>query len=872
METSLLITKLSIPPLRGQLVTRGKLLDILQKCLDYSLTLISAPAGFGKTTLLSQCARQDHADFSIAWLSLDKSDDDPVRYWCYVISALQTSLEIDTEEAELLLRAPGAITESNIESFVTLLLNSLATIEKDFVIILDDYQLIESPAIHQSMIFLLEHLPHVMHVIIATREDPPFPLARFRGKDMLLTISSDELRFDLQDASRLLQQYQDHPLPEEDVIALNERTEGWAVGLKMAALSLKDRQDIAGFIHSFTGSQSYIMDYLLEEVLQIQPQDTRRFLLRTSVLDRLNGPLCDALTGDSDGQERLLQLERDHLFVVPLDEERQWYRYEHLFADLLHRQLLNEYGKEHVQELHLQASGWYEKNGELSQSIEHAIQANDWEWVMKLLETAKDEQVKKGEFAALSKWFRQIPLEIIAEHRGLHIEYCTVLALSGQVEEAEAKLDEIERDSNTNQNIMTDIAMSRVVIALRRNSTPDLLEALKTAANLVPEEKAAQRASLYQLLGWTYLYPPFDVKTAEAVLQEGRQYARRGGAVFNERCIISMLSEIERQRGNLRKAYDMNLRAIEGVKNSPVTILCHSALGVISYEWNNLDDACRHFQAALDLGKQIGIIEIRAQVRDYLAFVLHAKGDIDGSRDMWEQADFQAYRVISTPGIRLGHTAMRTTFSIVFGTLAEANEWGQRVLNEIDCGPYYWGIVPIRLLITQGQKSEAAVALDKMYEHTISGEAPVEPARVRLYQSLAAEAEDEALTFLTDALNIGESEGYVRLFVDEYRAVKPLLEKAVSKGIKPEYVNRLLTIIEQETLQRKTAQAGQPLLSFRELEILSLLSAGTANQDIAERLSISLSTVKTHVHHILEKLEARDRTQAIYRAKELNLL
>ena len=356
METPLLATKLNIPPVRPQIVPRPRLIEKLKEGLSYNLVLISAPAGFGKTTLVSEWIRLSQPQIQAPWVSLDEADNDPVRFWDYFIAALKMHWPATNESTSAMLHSPQPYPS---ESILTALINDLTTVSDDFAVVLDDYHLIKNEAIHAGMTFLLEHMPPKMHLIIATRVDPELPLSRFRGRGTMLEIGADDLRFTLDETGALLQGLLGVTLSPEDIRALLERTEGWVVGLKMAALSLRGQQDVRSFLSTFTGSQRYVMDYLMEEVLKQQSEQVQDFLLKTSVLERLSGSLCDFVVEGGDSAEMLRELERKHLFIVPLDESRQWYRYHHLFADLLRHQLKVKSGAKEVSRLHQRAGQWY---------------------------------------------------------------------------------------------------------------------------------------------------------------------------------------------------------------------------------------------------------------------------------------------------------------------------------------------------------------------------------------------------------------------------------------------------------------------------------------------------------------------------------
>ena len=383
MEVSALATKTLIPPPRPRLVPRPRLLERLREGLGYDLVLVSAPAGFGKTTLLSEWARQERPGVRICWVSLDEADSDPVRFLEYLILALQGFRPHLGEKVLSWLHSPQP---PSARSVLVALTNELVGLDEDVVLVLDDFQFVTSADVHDAVSYLLDHLPPRVHLLIATRADPPLPLPRLRGRGQLLEIGADDLRFTAEEAAELLRELGGAPLTAEHVDALTERTEGWAVGLKMAALSMGQQQDVSGFIRDFAGSQRYIMDYLVEEVLEQQPADVQDFLLKTSVLERLTAPLCDAVTGRTDSDRLLSQLEHANLLLVPLDESRQWYRYEHLFSDLLRHRLAQAVGEDAVADLHRRASAWYKANGLSREAIDHALAARDWEAAADLLE------------------------------------------------------------------------------------------------------------------------------------------------------------------------------------------------------------------------------------------------------------------------------------------------------------------------------------------------------------------------------------------------------------------------------------------------------------------------------------------------------
>ncbi|UCC17211.1 MAG: hypothetical protein JSU58_01295, partial [Dehalococcoidales bacterium] len=400
MEMSLLTTKLYVPPIRPRLVSRPRLLDRLDESLNNNLILVSAPAGFGKTTLLSEWVRHIQPITRTAWISLDEGENDPVRFWDYYIAGLKTVEPTIGDMALELLHSPQTPTSQSlpIESVLTSLINELNSIESNLIIVLDDYHVITSQSVHDGVTFFLDHIPPQIHLIIASRADPPLPLTQYRGRGTMLEIRTDDLRFRFSEATTLLQQLQNMKLSPENVRILNQCTEGWVTGLKMAALSIPRQENITEFLSTFSSSQRYIMDYLVEEVLKRQTDKIQDFLLKTSILEKLTASLCDAVTGHNNSQEMLLKLEHDNMFTIPLDENREWYRYEHLFRDLLSHQLEVRFEEFDSTELHRKASQWYEKNKYIGDAIYHALAAQDWENAKRLITSENEQKRLSGEF------------------------------------------------------------------------------------------------------------------------------------------------------------------------------------------------------------------------------------------------------------------------------------------------------------------------------------------------------------------------------------------------------------------------------------------------------------------------------------------
>jgi LuxR family maltose regulon positive regulatory protein len=858
------------------------LIERLQEGLNYNLVLISAPAGFGKTTLLSEWIRHSKPHISTAWISLDEGDNDPVRFWDYFIAALKT---LQPDIGEKILPSLHSSQPPSTEPMLHALINDLSGIAGDFVVVLDDYHLIESQQIHDGITYLLEHIPVQLHVVISSRADPPLPLAFFRGRGTMLEIGADDLRFTLDEVATLFEELTIPGLSSKDVATLNERTEGWAVGLKMAALSMKGQKDISRFIAAFTGSQRYVMDYLMEEVLQKQTQEVRDFLMKTSVLERLSGPLCDAITQHQDSSDILLKLERGHLFIVPLDESRHWYRYEHLFADLLRHQLVVMFGVGIITELHQQASQWYEDNHFRDEAIEHALAAQDWDRAATLIRNAKKKD--RGEFVTLINWVRQLPEEVLYNDMELCKQYCAALITDRQSDAADVVVNRMEQMVRSDDTILQGhIAAYRCGIESFRGNYARAWELAEIALSLLPQDYGEPRWVALHFLGCIQYHRGF-LKEAETLFTEAYHGIMSKDKDNQEASSpLSLLGLVNIELGKLKKAADYCRQASGMAKLMPHVARAPNFLAFILYEWNDLEAAALYNRQALELARLSRNMEAITWSYYELAHISLVQGDERGAMEYLEKAD----RTVPDALPYWAHpwqVNFHTLCALLQNNLVDAARWGaafseaptQGQTSYIHISSHLLAYIPIRLLIAQGNKTEAAKQLQVMYDRAVQTGAQYLMIRYRVYQALAADNEESALEFLSEALTMAEPEGYIRTFIDEGELLKPLLEKALSQGITPEYTRKLLAIIEAEERQKRKMKKGdgasspyQSLLSERELEVLRLMAEGLSNQQIADRLIISLSTVKNHVHNILEKLNVQGRTQAVTQARELEII
>lgn len=870
MEASLLTTKVNIPPAHSRLVQRPRLIERLHEGLKCNLLLVSAPAGFGKTTLLSEWARQGEPRFRAAWISLDEGDNDPTRFWDYFIAALQTLQTGAGAKAQASLHSNQVFSGRvpAIEPVLILLINDLAVTSGELVIVLDDYHLIKSRQIHRGVNYLLEHMPAQMHLVISTRADPPLALARFRGRGTMREIGTDDLRFTPEETVSLLKGLEAPKLSAENIKSLNDRAEGWAVGLKLAALSMGGQEDIPGFIAAFTGSHRYVMDYLIEEVLQKQNAEISDFLLKTSVLEHLNGPLCDVVTGRNDSQEILVNLERGHLFIVPLDEPRQWYRYENLFADLLRHQLQKVISTEDICELHRRASRWHVENHLPDDAITHAIAARDWERAAGIIENIIRARINRGEWITIRDWLSALPEQVLKNHLFLYIRYCFALAITGQLGEAEIKLRAMETVSPKDAHIQGQIAATQAYVYNYLGDIPRTEECGRRAISILPPDEADSRCLACFILGYMYWKRGLFNK-ARPLINEAYRVGRQMGNLSFTATSLHYLAEMDRYQGRLRRAADQLQQAIELAGDTPASAPAHESWACVLGEWNRLEEAAQQMQLAIDVGQTGNTPEFISRSITLLSYFKLAQGDETGAMKTLERACAIAHHLTS-PGARAEHVAFHIMIALMQDDLTAASEWSNRLPDDADL-PFYINLIPARLLIAQGKKSAAVAKLQNLYEETARGGMQSYTIRIRLYQAFAAEDQEAALGFLADALGMAEPEGYIRTFVDESKLAGPLLNKAILRGITPDYAARLLDIIQKEA-QAQAALEKETVLSRRELEVLRLLAAGLANRQICERLALSPNTTKTHVRHILEKLDSRGRLQAVARARELKLI
>jgi LuxR family maltose regulon positive regulatory protein len=911
MSTPILATKLYIPPPQPRVVLRPRLIERLNEGLHRRLTLISAPAGFGKTTLLSGwaagCGRP------AGWLSLDEGDNDPTRFLAYLVAALQT-IAADIGESVLdVLQSPQP---PPTESILTTLLNEITTIPHDFALVLDDYHVVDAKPVDDALAFLIEHLPPRMHLIIATREDPHLPLARLRARGQLAELRAADLRFTPSEAAEFLKEVMGLNLSAEDIAALETRTEGWIAGLQLAALSMRGREDVTGFVKAFAGDDRYIVDYLIEEVLQRQPERTRSFLLQTSILDRLSGPLCDAVTGQEDGRGMLEAVERSNLFVVPLDHQRRWYRYHHLFTDVLQARLLQEQ-PDHAPALHQRASEWYKHNGLPADAIHHALAARDFERAAELVEVTWRAMDRGSQSATWLGWAKALPDELVRVRPVLSAEYARALLNVGELEAAEPRLQDAERwldttagmsgrphdpsaemvvvDEEQFRSLPATIATARAAHAQALGDVPGTVTYARRALDLLSGGDYYERGVLAAHLGVAY-WASGDLEAAHRSFADFMANMRMAGNTLVAIGGTFVLADIRMAQGRLHeavRAYERSLQLAEEQSESVLqgTADLYLGLSELECERGDLEAARQHLLTSKELGEHAALPELQYRSCVAMARIRDAEGDLDGALDLLHEAERQ---YISSPvsDVRPA-AALKARVWIAQGRLAEALGWareqGLSAHDELSYMREFEHITLARMLIAHYRSDriersihEAMELLERLLQAAEESGSMKSVIEILVLQALADEAQGDdstALVPLERALSLAEPEGYVRIFVDEGLPMARLLYEALSQGVESDYIRRLLAafpVAESEQtasspMRGSKSELVEPL-SERELEVLQLIAEGLTNQEVATRLYLSLHTVKVHARNIFTKLAVKNRAQAVARGKALGIL
>jgi ATP/maltotriose-dependent transcriptional regulator MalT len=913
----LLATKLHVPRRQQDFVERPRLAERLDEGLSRELVLVCAPAGYGKTVLLADWARRSRRP--VAWLSLDTGDNDPARFWRHAVAALdQVCPGIGGRVGPLL----GPPAPPSFEPLVTTLINELAARPStdDVLLVLDDYHLIDSRHVHASLRFLLEHRPPGLQVALSSRADPPLALARLRTRGQLAELRAADLRFTADEAAALLQQGAAGPsvaLPDADVAALAARTEGWATGLQLAALSLRGTPDAAEFVAAFTGSHRYILDFLAEEVLEQQGDQVRTFLLETSVLERLGGGLCDAVTGRAGSQSLLEQVERAGLFLVPLDEMRGWWRYHHLFADVLRARLQQE-KPGRVPGLHRNAAAWYAERGVADDAIRHAAAAGEMTWAARLIEQHYDAVFfMHGEGPTIHRWLSALPEDLIRSRPRLLLTQAFLALLGGRLETVEPLLGAAEqayasavkepfepsvgRARSLLVNVPALIAIQRSLLAQLRGDADATVAFASRATAEADEGERLLRVIAQRYLGVGEWLRSRLAQAERAFQSSIAEWRAVGRSTLTAR-VIYLLGQVQRAQG----ALDASARTCRQVleitarPGRPPLAAAGSAyvgLAEVAYQRNELDTSLRDVTEGIRLCRQFSYTPPLATDPPLasglvvLAWIRQASGDPSGALATIAEA-IQA--APGRPGLLNPVPAQRARLLLAQGDLDEAARWAQENgLNEDDEPDYGrepGHLVLARVLLAQGRPGPALALLDRLYAAAAARDRTGSVIEIDALRALALAAGGEqaaAVATLAAALTLACPQGYVRVFADEGPPMATLLARLIaaqrSGGAAAEIPLGCLARLQRAFGAQDVVPGGGrgsvtavpglvEQLTSRELEVLGMLAAGRSNQAIASQLVVTLDTVKKHVTHVLGKLGAANRTEAVARARELGLI
>lgn len=876
-------TKLHPPPIRPGLVKRPRLMECLNLGVERKLTMVSAPAGYGKSTLLGEWVHQ--INLPTAWLTLDQDDNDVTRFLLYTIQALRKVNENIGEVSLAILETPKP---SPPHIILTALVNELNNLHLQIALVLDDYHVIVDNTIHEALVFLLDHLPEFINLVILTRADPPLQTARLRAQNQLVEIRADDLRFTSEEATAFLNSTMGLGLSPDKIRALEEHTEGWITGLQLVALSLQDldAKQSGEFINAFTGSHHYIVDYLVEEVLNRQPDPVRNFLLRTSILERMTGALCDALTGEAGGHARLENLAQRDLFIIPLDEQRQWYRYHHLLAEVLRSRVQSSH-PDLIPELHQRASIWFEENGPVGDAIRHAISAGNKERGAELVEQNAMSMMMRGEFVTLLNWIE--PIEDIASNRPwLSIYKSWAYTLTGKLDLTDFWLQTAERgmsssDVATKQDMRGHIEAIHAHIASLRGEASHSIEHAQRALKLLPEDDLAVRSIVTFTLGTAFRLSG-DPTRARKALENVRRAGHLVGNRYLELGALSSLSAITYGQGKLHQALEIDKEVLQlstqpGGQMLPTAVWAFFGLGLIHYEWNDLDTAQKNTQRTIELCQQWGDFTTLAESLVLLSQIKQAQGDLQSA----EQALQKAEDLTQLHAIHLVEhwvKAIQARLWLAQGNLEAAKRWAQesgiKITDEYS-HPREAEYLSLGRVFLATEEFDQALELTQMVQKATEAAGRmgslIDTLLLRALASQAKKDLSQALISLEQAITLAQPEGYIRVFINAGAPMVRLLRHAGSQGIASHYVAKLIS--EFDRLPEEAIPTTQPLiepLSKREFEVVQLLANGLSNLEIADTLVITVGTVKAHTASIYRKLNVNNRMQAAARVRELNLI
>jgi len=902
MSSSILATKLFIPSTRPKFVPRPRLIDRLNEGLHRKLTFISAPAGFGKTTLVSEWVAG--IESQIAWISLDEGDNDPTRFLTYIIASINQIESVDSTFGNGSLSMLQSPQPPSIEEILTSLINEIAAIPGKILLILDDYHLIKTQLVQNLLSFLLENMPPQLHLVIATREDPHLSLVLLRARGELTELRAADLRFTSNEAVEFLNQVMELELSDEDVAALESRTEGWISGMQLAALSMQGSNDAPGFIKSFTGSHRHVLDYLIEEILEQQPKNIQTFLLQTAILDRFSSSLCDAVTGGKNSQLTLEMLDRRNLFIVPLDNERCWYRYHHLFADML-RQRLHQTQAESGQMLHLRASQWYEQNRFTDESIEHALRGEDIERAARLIEEHANVVWERGEHTKLWRWMSGLPVEEVLSKPQLCIFQAWKLYVNGKQDASEGSLHAAEEalitkielisettrtergrlPDSTRMKIQGRAATIRAHLAFHRGDVEKMKKYSLKALEYLPKQDKSWRNTATVSLGDAYSISG-DLESAYRIRSGALESCNAAGSIYPILAASMRLALTMRMQGKLHQVLDICQGQSIALKDSGLSQINEFGFmlaiwGEVRAELNDLNEAIhlvRKGKVLTERDKNVGTIGW-----SYLSLmrVLFSMGDYNGVTN-YVQKTKEFYREFHVPEwILYRMSAWQVRSWLAQGMLDAASQWVEErdldvygdltYLNEREY------IALARILIEHERLDESIALLKRLLEAQEKSGHITKTIEIMMLQALTLQSQgkpDQATATLEKALILAKPGGFIRIFIDEGSPMETLLKKKVEDSTMKEYVRKLLVAFTDNETRPSSLSLQSMIepLSERELEVLQLIAKGLTNPEIASRLYLSTNTVKVHSRNIYAKLGVNNRVLATAKGKELGIL
>jgi LuxR family transcriptional regulator, maltose regulon positive regulatory protein len=900
MQNSLLTTKLYFPPARASLVLRPRLIERLQTGLRGPLTLVSAPAGSGKTTILSEWRAGPGTHYPVAWLSLDAADNDPLRFLQYLSAALDTLQPEVMRDTQILLQGTE---KPNGEAILTMLVNALGVFPQDFAMVLDDYQVIETPIIHNILTFLLDHLPTRMHLILLTRSDPALPLARLRARGQLTEIRDEHLRFTVEESARFLNTVMGLDLSSEQVAALEKRTEGWITGLQLAALSMQGREDVQGFVSAFAGGHRYIVDFLTEEVLDRQPKYVSDFLVKTSILGRFCAPLCDAVVGGTSSESVLRELERANLFLIPLDTQQCWYRYHHLFADVLYNRLLHSL-PEQKKELHSRAAIWLEQNGFLDQAIDHTLAACNFEGAYTLLAGAWAESRSRitmwetgHGYATIQRWLDAFPPDFYLTHPELALSKARLLWMLGQLDKIEACFQVAESGFNQRvadkrispddvqlRSYRAEILATRSKMLSVKGDHEAAITCARQALELAPVDDRDICAAAYMSLYQAYRELGHFEEAGEAC-RNGLSVAMENGTPGVVMDLFNGLGLIYQVQARLNQAEQTYLQALRYAHEHhclwlPQVSITYIEIGNICYFRNKLEDARTYLEKGLDLCSKNGHHVVGLYGRIHLSRLQYARGEPLAALETIRKVEQSAREtgVLTITDEFGAHLAWMESES---GDPVRASIWVRaqnlKIGERLGVVQGICAIHAARVMLRLEQFEEALSLLSHIEKAARMSGAISRQLESLVLQAVAFHRIGEtvkALSRLEKALQLAEAEGSLRIFLNEGAPMISLLRSINRKNANPEFSTLLLSEFSKRPSGKNVPAQGavRDSLSKRELELLRLVASGCSNKEIASQLVISLATVKRHTVNIFNKLDVKNRTEAVARARELGLL